>query len=115
MPLKEHPWCDPLRHVAADVRFFQPLCRFFMFHDIVDEDAAGVRMVWERLSRGLLRERERLTASDNSVLHNSNPDLWYAKHGYFLKACTQQVNTARRNFGLGLISAEHLQSSWLDD
>eukprot|EP00908_Phaeocystis_cordata_P013921 Transcript_25033.p1 GENE.Transcript_25033~~Transcript_25033.p1 ORF type:complete len:524 (-),score=-13.43 Transcript_25033:126-1562(-) len=98
-------------HVRADVRFFQPRCRFLMFHDIVDGDAYGVRAAWHWLSRGLMRERDR-RAKERAPFSNST--AWAVEQGYFVKECTQQAGTRRRNFGLGIISAKRLNASWLD-
>ena len=98
-------------HVVADVRFFQPRCRFLMFHDIVDADSQGVRQVWHWLSRRLRWERGQLA---EERAHGSDSTARAIETGYFVKECTEQAGTRRRNFGLGLISARRLNSSWLD-
>jgi len=98
-------------HVVEDVRYFQPLCRFLLFHDIVDADSVGVRTVWKFLSGWLLREREQRTKELNPV---PNSTLWEVNEGFYRRECIQQAGTNRRNFGLGIISAQHINSSWLD-
>lgn len=75
-------------YVSADVRFFAPLCRFLLFHDIVDADSHGVKKTW-----GILKK------------HN--------KRNNFVYECAQQAGTKRRNFGLGLISALGIDTSHL--
>ena len=96
------------------MRFFQPQCRFLLFHDIWDYDAHGVRAVWSRLKTQLLRARDARIASDGPAAAAHLRGSWAVDEGYFVKECTQQVATRRRNFGLGVISAQRLQSSWLD-
>jgi hypothetical protein len=98
-------------HVSADVRFFQPRCRFLLFHDIVDADSYGVRAAWHWLSSGLRQERNRITMGDTTLLDSP---AWAVEHGFFVKECTQQAGTRRSNFGLGLISAERLNISRLN-
>lgn len=98
-------------NVRADVLFFQPRCRLLLFHDIVDGDSYGVRAVWYWLSRGLRRERDRSIAKEGASF--SNTTAWAVEQGYFVKECTQQAGTNRGNFGLGLISAQRLNMSWL--
>lgn len=97
--------------VSADVRFFQPLCRFLLFHDITDADSRGVYAVWHRLRTRLLWERINHERANQG---ESNGTAWAVERAYFVKECTQQVGTNRSNFGLGLISAQRLNSSWLD-
>ena len=101
-----------LHHVVADIRFFQSRCRFLLFHDIVDADSFGVRRTWHRLSSRLRWERDQ-----RALTRAANLDwtTWAVQAGYVVKECTQQAGTRRSNFGLGLISAQHLNSTWLDD
>ena len=100
------------QHVSADVRFFQPICRYLIFHDIVDYDAAGVRTVWLWLSSRLIYEREGHAAERAAA---ADPTAWDAERGYYAKECVQQAGTNRWNFGLGLISARRLNHTWLDE
>ena len=100
-----------IHHVIADVRFFQPMCRFLLFHDIVDEDSRGVRLTWRWLSSRLRLERDQLI---KERAPRAELTSWAVNHGYFVKECTEQAGTRRNNFGLGLISAQRLNSSWLD-
>ena len=100
----EHKFVD----VAEDVRFFQPRCRFLLFHDIVDSDSKDVIKIWNRLSRSLLWLRQQRKPFSNSSSRAATEDR------YFVKECTQQAGTNRSNFGLGLISTEHLNVSWID-
>ena len=112
------------RHVVADTRFFIPQCRFLLFHDMVDSEAPGVRRVWQQLRQGLLQERgkrndllqqDQRTSLSNAPASTGDSDetSWDVEEGYFVKECTQQAGTRRQNFGLGLISAQRLNSSWL--
>ena len=82
-----------------------------MFHDIVDTDSKGVRTVWYWLSKQLLWERDQ-HAAERAL--GSNRTAWAVQEGYFVSECTQQAGTNRWNFGLGIISAQHIKSSWLD-
>ena len=108
----------------ADTRFFIPQCRFLLFHDMVDSEAPGVRRVWQQLRQGLLQERgkrndllqqDQRTSLSNAPASTGDSDetSWDVEEGYFVKECTQQAGTRRQNFGLGLISAQRLNSSWL--
>ena len=97
-------------HVASDVRFFQPRCRFLLFHDIADADSKGVRTVWNRLSSRLLWERDQHAGGCDQLSKSAS---WAVEQGYLVKECTQQAGTNRSNFGLGLISAQRLNLSWL--
>lgn len=99
------------RHVKADVRFFLPRCRFLMFHDIVDGGTPGVQAVWRWLSSRLLQERDQRIKERTPL---SDSTSWTIERGYFVKECTQQAGTRRWNFGLGIMSAERLNASWLD-
>ena len=91
-----------LEHVTVDVWFFQPRCRFLLFHDITDADSKGVRDVWWWLSSRLRRERAQLIASGARVIEQH----------YLVKECTQQAGTNRSNFGLGLIAAPRLNTDF---
>lgn len=72
------------KHVSADVKFFSQICKFLLFHDIVDTDSYGVRYTWNQLKT-------------------------QRKESYF-KECTQQAGTNRKNFGLGIISANDINA-----
>lgn len=100
------------KHVVEDVRFFQPMCRLLLFHDIVDADSVGVRQLWHFLSSRLRSERDQHAPAGVAGL---NGTAWDVEAGYMVKECTQQAGTRRFNFGLGLISAQRLKSSWLDE
>lgn len=71
--------------VRADVQFFAPICKFLLFHDIVDADSHGVRYMW-------------------SQIKSQTQDM---------KECTQQAGTNRKNFGLGLVSSQNINLSLL--
>ena len=73
------------KSIRADVKFFASICKFLLFHDIVDVDTRGVRYMW-------------------SQIKSQTQDI---------TECTQQAGTNRRNFGLGLVSSQNVNSSLL--
>jgi hypothetical protein len=106
------------RFVVADLRFFLPLCHFLLFHDIVDSDTKGVRRIWSRLRNELLLKRDKRSLERGERTEPGAPasemTMRDMMEGYYVKECTQQAGTNRKNFGLGLISTRYLNSSWFD-
>ena len=101
-----------LQNVVADVKFFRTRCRFLLFHDIIDTDSQGVKKLWVWLKTWLLLERaQRIKTSSPPPV--SDLTSWDVEEGYLVKECIQQAGTRRKNFGLGLISAQRLNSSWV--
>lgn len=72
------------KSVRANVKFFAPMCKFLLFHDIIDVDTKGVRYMWSQIK---------------SQTQN-------------VKECTQQAGTNRKNFGLGLVSSQNINPSY---